>query len=211
MIITTLVAHIAVLAIGAFLLGAFPTGYLVGRLRGVDVRRWGSGRTGGTNVWRAAGAVAALVTVAGDVLKAIAALQLANVLVGTGWSQVLAGSLAVLGHIYSPFLGWRGGRGVAVAVAVMGAFYFPAAAVVLILGGVVILASRYVSLASLTIGALMPILLYVFTQVRGGGELWWPLYGLIAGALIWVSHLDNLKRLLRGTERRIGDPVRPSA
>ncbi|MHB0878536.1 MAG: glycerol-3-phosphate acyltransferase [Anaerolineae bacterium] len=184
------------------MLGSFPTGYLVGKLHGLDLRRLGSGSTGGTNVWRHAGMGAALLTIAGDALKALAAVYLANILVGTGWSQVLAGTLAVLGHIYSPFLGWKGGRGVVAALAVMGALCFPALAVVLLAGAIVILASRYVSLASLTVATLMPVTLYAFTRLSGG-EPWWPVYGVVAAVIIWVAHLGNVKRLIRGTERRI--------
>lgn len=190
------------MAVGAFLLGSIPTGYLVGRLRGVDVRRLGSGSTGGTNVWRYAGMGAALLTIAGDALKALAAVYLANVLVGTGWSQVLAGTLAILGHIYSPFLGWRGGRGVVAALAVTGALCFPALAVVLVAGAIVILASRYASLASLTIATLMPVTLYAFTRGTDAG-LWWPIFGVVAAVIIWVAHRGNVKRLIEGTERRI--------
>ena len=84
------------------MLGAVPSGYVVGRLWGKDIRLWGSGRMGGTNVFRTCGPVAAALTVIADVLKAVAAVWLATWLVGTGWSQVLAGSLAVLGHIYPP-------------------------------------------------------------------------------------------------------------
>lgn len=195
--------------IGTFLLGSFPTGYLMGRLYGVDVRRWGSGRTGGTNVWRSIGAVPAIVTILVDALKAIAAIVLAGILLNTGWAKVLAGTLAILGHIYSPFLGWRGGRGVVAALAVMAALCFPATAVVLLAGAVVMLAWRYVSLASLTVAALMPVSLLAY-RLAFGGDIWWPVYGLVAAVIIWISHRDNLQRLLNGKERRLGEPVRPA-
>lgn len=192
---------------GAFLFGSFPTGYLIGKLHGVDVRRLGSGSTGGTNVWRNAGMGAALLTIAGDALKAVAAIYLANLLVGTGWSQVLAGTLAILGHIWSPFLGWRGGRGVVAALAVTGTLCFPALAVVLVAGAIVILASRYVSLASLTVTALIPVVLYAFTRGSEGGA-WWPVFGVAAAAIIWYAHRGNIRRLIEGTERRITWPPR---
>jgi len=203
-----LIARSIALALAAFLLGSIPSGYLVGKARGVDVRRWGSGRTGGTNVWRALGMVPAVVTIVADALKTVAAVMLARAFVGTGWSQVLAGSMAILGHNYTPFLGFRGGRGVVAAIAAMAALCFPATAVVLVAGGIVLLVLRYVSLASLTVAALMPASLLLY-RLAFGGDIWWPVYGLVAAALIWVSHLDNVRRLLRGTERRLGDPVRP--
>lgn len=205
-----MVLSLAVLVVASFLLGSFPTGYLMGRIYGVDVRRWGSGSTGGTNVWRAAGLLAAVVTIAVDAGKALAAVALARMLLDTGWAQVLAGTLAVLGHIYSPFLGWRGGRGVIAALAVMGSLCFPALAAVLVAGAVVILASRYVSLASLTVATLMPVSLWAYL-ILFGGSIWWPVYGFLAGAIIWISHRDNLRRLMQGTERRLGDRGQPAA
>jgi glycerol-3-phosphate acyltransferase PlsY len=196
--------------VGAFLLGAFPTGYLVGRAYGKDVRQWGSGRTGGTNVLRTCGPVAAILTVLGDVAKAIVAIWLSSILLGTGWGQVLAGSLAVLGHIYTPFLSWRGGRGVATALAALGVLCFPAAAAVMVAGAIVIVASRYVSLASLTTAALMPLALLVYYWAFGG-DPWWLAYGVVAAVAIWVSHRDNVHRLLKGTERRLGERATPAA
>ncbi len=201
---------IAALVLGSFILGAFPTGYLVGRLCGKDVRNWGSGSTGGTNVLRSCGRVPALLTVAGDVLKAMAAVWLSILLLGTGWGKVLAGTLAILGHTYSPFLSWKGGRGVATAVAALGVLCFPCAAAVLIVGGLVLLLSRYASLASLTIGAVMPIFLLIYYLVFGG-DSWWLAYGVLAGAIIWFNHRGNLQRLIRGTERRLGETANPAA
>ncbi|NPV06350.1 MAG: glycerol-3-phosphate acyltransferase [Anaerolineae bacterium] len=195
-------------ALGGFLLGGFPTGYLVGRVWGKDVRLWGSGRTGGTNVLRTCGPVAAAVTVLGDVAKAVVAIWLSSVLLGTDWGRVLAGSTAVLGHIYTPFLSWRGGRGVATALAVLGVLCLPCAAAVMVAGAAVVLASRYVSLASLTTAALMPVTLLAYLFVFGG-DPWWVAYGVVAALAIWVAHRDNLVRLLQGTERRLGEKATP--
>ncbi len=194
---------------GAFLLGSFPSGYLVGRLWGKDVRLWGSGRTGGTNVLRTCGPVAAALTVAGDGLKAVAAIWLANTLLGTGWGQVLGGSLAVLGHIYTPFLNWRGGRGVATALAALAVFCLPCALALLLVAGVVVFASRYVSLASLTAATLMPVFILIY-YLRVGGDCVWVSYGVIACLAIWIAHRDNVQRLIRGTERRLGEKATPS-
>lgn len=193
---------------GAFLLGALPSGYLVGRLWGKDIRLWGSGRMGGTNVLRTCGPLAAVLTVTGDVLKAVAAIWLARQLVGTGWSQVLAGSLAVLGHIYTPFLNWRGGRGVATAIAVLAVFCLPCAAAVLVAAAVVMFASRYVSLASLTAATLMPIFLFIYYR-HFGGDYVWVTYGVFACLAIWFAHRDNVQRLIQGTERRLGEKATP--
>lgn len=197
-------------AVGAFILGAFPTGYLMGRMWGKDIRLWGSGRTGGTNVLRTCGPVAAVLTVVGDVGKAILAVWLASFLLGTGWGRVLAGSLAVLGHIYTPFLSWRGGRGVATALAALGVLCFPCAAAALLAAGIVVVASRYVSLASLTAAVMMPLSLVVY-YILFGGDSWWLAYGVVAAVAIWVAHKDNVQRLLQGTERRLGERATPAA
>ncbi len=207
--IEELVTRVLATAVGAFLLGATPSGFLVGKLWGKDIRLWGSGRTGGTNVFRTCGPVAGALTVIGDVLKAVAAYWLATVLLGTGWSQVLAGSLAVLGHIYTPFLSWRGGRGVAVAIAVLAVFSLPLAVAILLVAGVVMFASRYVSLASLTAATLMPIFILIY-YLLAGGDYVWVTYGVIACLAIWIAHRDNVQRLIRGTERRLGEKATPS-
>jgi len=199
---------IVIVTIGAFLLGAFPTGYLVGWIAGVDVRRWGSGRTGATNVLRCAGVLPAILTIVGDFAKAGAAIWLAGQLMDTGWVKVLAGSAAILGHIYTPFLGWKGGRGVATALAILTIVCPLCAVVVLLVGLVVVLVSRYVSLASLTVASLMPITLLVY-RLLFGGDYWWLVYGVVAAAMIWLSHRDNLVRLIRGTERRLGQRAQP--
>ncbi len=191
------------------MLGAVPSGYVVGRLWGKDIRLWGSGRMGGTNVFRTCGPVAAALTVIADVLKAVAAVWLATWLVGTGWSQVLAGSLAVLGHIYTPFLNWRGGRGVATAIAVLAVFCPLCAAAVLVAAGVVMVASRYVSLASLTAATLMPVALLLY-YLTFGGDYVRITYGVFACLAIWIAHRDNVQRLIQGTERRLGEKATPA-
>src|SRR4030042_5610079 len=105
-----IVYAIAVTVIG-YLLGSFPTGYLLARLKGVDPRQAGSGRTGGTNILRTAGKVPALLTVVGDLLKGALAVWIARALAGSDAAAVLAGLAAVLGHNHSIFLGLRGGAG----------------------------------------------------------------------------------------------------
>jgi len=207
--IEELVTRVLGTAVGSFLLGALPSGYVVGRLWGKDIRLWGSGRMGGTNVFRTCGPVAAALTVTADVLKAVAAVWLATWLVGTGWSQVLGGSLAVLGHIYTPFLNWRGGRGVATAIAALAVFCLPCAAAVLLIAGVVMFTSRYVSLASLTAATMMPVVLLLY-YLAFGGDYVRISYGVIACLAIWIAHRDNVQRLMQGTERRLGDKATPS-
>ncbi|MCL7451962.1 MAG: glycerol-3-phosphate 1-O-acyltransferase PlsY [Anaerolineae bacterium] len=191
----------------AYLLGSFPAGYLLGRAWGVNVLHWGSGRTGGTNVLRAAGPIAALLTGALDVGKGAVAVWLAGQLAPEGVvaaSQVLAGAAVILGHNHSIFLGFRGGAGVGTSLGALGALYWPAAIALAVLLLAIIAISRYASLGSLIVVTLMPIILLALA-VMGKLAPAYIFYGLLAWALIVYAHRPNIRRLLQGTERRIGE------
>jgi glycerol-3-phosphate acyltransferase PlsY len=198
----TVLSYLAVIAIG-YLLGSFPSGYVVGRLRGIDVRQWGSGRLGGTNVLRSAGPWAAILAVLGDVGKGVLAVFVARALVGSPSAEILAGLAAILGHDFSIFLKFSGGRGVATTLGAMGALYLPASIILALLGLAVVAVSRYASLASLTIATLMPFAMLCLVLLAGK-PVWYLVYGLAAGTLIVVLHRGNIQRLLAGTERKIG-------
>ena len=191
----------------SYLLGSLPFGYLVGRLRGVDVMQWGSGRTGGTNVLRSAGALPALLTGALDVGKGMLAVWLAATLAGNEVAEVLSGAAAILGHNHSVFLRFRGGAGVGTSLGALGAIYLPAALGLVVLLLVVIFATRYASIGSLTVSTLMPITLLVL-GLTGVLSLTYLGYGLLAWILIVLSHKRNIRRLLKGTERRLGESTR---
>jgi glycerol-3-phosphate acyltransferase PlsY len=199
----TVLSYLAAIVIG-YLLGSFPSGYVVGRLRGVDVRQWGSGRLGGTNVLRSAGPWAAILAVLGDVAKGVVAVFVARALVGSPSAEVLAGLAAILGHDFSIFLSFSGGRGVATTLGALGALYVPASLILALLGLSVVAASRYASLASLTIATLIP-LVTLYLVLSAHKPTWYLVYGLAAGILIVVLHKGNIQRLLAGTERKIGE------
>ena len=194
-------------AIGlAYLLGSFPAGYLLGRIWGVDVLSWGSGRTGGTNVLRSAGVVPALITGAIDVGKGALAVWLAGVLAPDSYqaiTQVLAGAAVILGHNYSIFLGLRGGAGVGSSLGALSVIYWPAAVALLVLLLVVIAATRYASVGSLFVTTMMPIFLFALA-VAGVLATTYVAYGLLAWIIIVYSHWPNIRRLISGTERRLG-------
>jgi glycerol-3-phosphate acyltransferase PlsY len=195
-------SYLAAIVIGYFL-GSFPSGYVVGRLRGIDVRQWGSGRLGGTNVLRSAGPWAAIVAVLGDVAKGVVAVFVARALVGSPSAEVLAGLAAIVGHDFSIFLRFSGGRGVATTLGALGALYLPASLIFALLGLSVVAVSRYASLASLTIATLMPVAM-LYLVLFADKPIWYLVYGLAAGTLIVVLHKGNIQRLLAGTERKIG-------
>ena len=189
----------------AYLLGSFPAGYLLGKLWGVNVLRFASGRTGGTNVLRAAGAAAGLLTGAIDVGKGYLAVWLALQITDSPLAASLAGGAVVLGHCYSVFLRFRGGGGVGTSLGAVGVISFPLGLVLVILLVVVIALSRMASIGSLTVTTLMPIILLIL-GLADILPLTYTLYGVLAWMIIVYSHLPNIRRLIDGTERRLGEP-----
>ena len=192
----------AVTAVIGYLLGATPTGYLIGKLRGVNVLQYGSGRTGGTNVMRAAGPWAAALTVIGDGLKGLPAVGIAALLVGTPAAKALAGLAAVVGHNWSVFLGWRGGAGAVTNMGVVIGLYYPAMIAMTVAGLIALLAFRMASVATLTTVAAA-LLIFLGLTILGNLPWAYALYGLLAGAAIVIALLPNIRRILTGTERQL--------
>ena len=197
-----------VLIVIGYLLGSIPTGQIVGALAGgVDLRRYGSGKTGATNVLRTLGWGPALAVVAGDLAKGIVAVLLARWLVHDPnvqpIAEVLAGFAAVIGHNWSIFIQLKGGRGVLVSHAVFILLCWPAALITTVAGAIVLAVSRIVSLASLT-GTVVGVVALVIFVVLFHYPLPYLVYGILAAALIWLRHIDNIQRLLAGTERKLG-------
>jgi glycerol-3-phosphate acyltransferase PlsY len=196
-------------AIGAaYLLGSIPSGLLVGRLIfGVDVREHGSHRTGATNVLRTLGTKAAVAVFAMDLAKGLLAVLLARwLLPGEPWAHMLAAFAAAAGHNWPIFVGFRGGRGVIVSLAALCVMHIPVAALVLLTGFVVIWRTRYVSLGSMC-GAIVAPLSSLAFYLHGDLPLPYLVYAIIGGALVVITHKDNIRRLLAGTESRIGQRV----
>ena len=189
-----------------YLIGAVPFGVLIGRVAGVDPRSAGSGRTGATNLLRTVGPGGAAVVFVLDLLKGIAAVLLAAWLYrgsGADWITAGSGLTAIIGHIRSVFIGFRGGRGVATAAGGMLAL---APLAVLLLAPVVVAVIwrwRYVSLGSIT-GALLAPVATAALAVAGAGTIAAVGYAAGAAVLITVAHADNIERLRNGTERRLG-------
>lgn len=198
-----------------YLLGSIPVGLLVGRLvGGVDLRQRGSGRTGATNAMRTLGTGWAALVFALDVAKGAVAVALGLALYRAGppgpagsaeWVAAAAGVAAVVGHNWSVFIGFAGGRGVATTAGGLLVLAAPAVAILALPVAGIILRTRYVSAGSLA-GAAGAILLTAVLATLGAGG--WPAfaYALLAGGLVIASHADNIGRLRVGTERRIGEP-----
>jgi len=194
--------YVIVIALG-YLMGSVPVGYLVVKLvKGADVRQHGSGRTGGTNVWRAAGLGPAILTALGDFLKGMSAVLIARAVLGSSVGEVLVGVAAVAGHNWSMFLGWRGGAGTATNLGVISALSLPVALALSAAGLLVIVISRYASAASLAVAALAPII-FLALALFAHRPLPHAIYGLLAGTIVVLALRPNIVRLLSGTERRL--------
>lgn len=186
----------------AYLLGAIPTGLILGlRLRGVDLRTVGSGNIGATNAWRVLGKGIGTATFLIDVAKGAAGPLLA-MLLGAGALPVLpilAGLMVLVGNAFNIFLGGKGGKGVATSLGVLLALAPPAVLIAVVLFVAVLKVSGYVSLGSLTAALAMPILVFFF---YGAGPL--LLFMLAVSALVIVKHRANIVRLMNGTESKVG-------
>ncbi len=192
------------LIVCAYVCGSVPTGVWLARRRGVDPRDLGSGNIGATNVARAAGNTAGLLTLIGDVSKGLLPVLLATQLGVGAEGLALVGLAAFAGHLYPCFLGFEGGKGVAISLGIwLGMAPLGMVVSVPILALTVAL-SRYVSLGSIVAGAVTPIVLlglgYPYPIV---------LAALVMGGCIAYRHRDNIRRMRFGTEARVGG--RPSA
>jgi glycerol-3-phosphate acyltransferase PlsY len=199
------VLKLVLAAVGGYLLGAIPVGYLAGRAWGVDVRQHGSGRTGGGNVLRATGKMAPfLITGIGDVAKGVLAVWLGRYLIGSEAAAAVAGMAAVVGHNWSVFLGWKGGAGGATAAAVLCALSPLAGIIIAPLGLAILYFGRLPSLATLTIGIGSAVALLALALFEPLLHPWsHAIFGIGVAAVVLLSLRPNLKRLADGTERRM--------
>jgi len=198
-------------ALGGYLVGAIPSGVMVGRLRGVDPRRAGSGRIGTTNALRTLGPALAVTVFLLDVGKGAVAVLIGRWLaeaVGASsvveWAGAAGGAAAAVGHVRSVFIGFGGGRGVATsagAVAVMVPLALLIAVPAFALG---VWATRYVSLGSLLAAVTGPLAAAVLFAA-GAASPAAVVLAAACGLIVVLAHRDNIARLRAGTERRLGD------
>jgi len=212
---------VAVVIIG-YLLGSIPFGVLIGRrAAGVDIRQYGSGRMGTANVLRTAGKRAAVLAACLDILKGALAVVFAGLIVGESYLligdyalgmlsvQVLAGLVAIVGHIWPVFLRFKGGRGVATFFGGLIALW-PVGLMAAAFGGVVLISAvaltRYASLGSIS-GAVGTCAILVLLTMMNGFPIEYLAYTSIGAVLIIVMHRDNIARLISGKERKLGEKV----
>jgi glycerol-3-phosphate acyltransferase PlsY len=198
---------IAVLG-GSYLIGSIPFSWIVVRLKtGKDIREEGSGNVGATNAMRAAGRWAGALALLLDVAKGVVPVLVARSMGAPPLVESCVATLAVLGHMYPVWLRFRGGKGVATAAGALGALAPIPAALSAVVFGIVTAVSRYVSLGSIAALASFPLLVLVLAA-RGDAPA--DKSFLVSSALvpllsIW-KHRGNIRRLLAGTERRLGQP-----
>jgi glycerol-3-phosphate acyltransferase PlsY len=205
-----LVSYI-VTALVAYLLGSIPTGYLVGKSRGIDIRTVGSGNIGATNVLRTLGKPAGVFVLVVDALKGFLACSLVGVLVfrlllgsvpegSIEFLKITGGLFAILGHNYTCFLKFKGGKGIATSSGVALALLPVALGISFVVWLILLAITRYVSVASIGAALILPF------------AAWWPggnsrtmiLVAAAIGGLAIYKHRTNMQRLMNGTENRIG-------
>lgn len=190
--------------IAGYLSGSFPVGVWIGNSVGVDVRRAGSGNIGATNVARTAGRRAGLLTLLGDVAKGVVPTLLARLMLSDPWATALTGLAAVCGHLFSVFLRFSGGKGVATALGVFIVLTPAAAALSTLLFAVTTFLTGYISLASMLGAAALPV-----AAVACGYPAPSSVTATVIAISILVRHRDNLSRLRSGAEPRVA--IRRSA
>lgn len=194
----------AIFMVIGYLIGTIPTGYLVARARGVDIQKAGSGNIGATNVLRTIGVLPGIIVVLLDPLKGAFAVLLPTLLGGSSWTVALTALATVLGNNFNIMLRLRGGKGIATT---MGVFFIvnPLVTVLcLILGVFTIVLSRYVSLGSM-VGLFAAPLMLVASLAFPMPDLY---LAVALAALAMLRHRENIRRLISGTERRLGERVK---
>jgi glycerol-3-phosphate acyltransferase PlsY len=184
----------------AYLVGAIPTSYFAGKLgQGIDLRQHGSGSLGATNTYRVLGWKYAIPVGLFDVAKGAAPVVLVERWSqGAGWLPVAVGAAAVAGHVFSPYVGFKGGKGVATAAGMFLALAPLAIAISIVIWCGVLWVSGYVSVASIAAVGLFPVWARL-TRPDAPYTFW---AGVVLAVLIIISHRSNIRRLLAGTEGR---------
>lgn len=205
----------------SYFVGAIPSGYVLVKLRtGKDVRTMGSGNIGATNVARVLGTGWFFPVFVADFFKGFAPVFWLAPWVAEQWPcgtcaapraslAVFCALLSLVGHMWPIYLGFRGGKGVATVGGILFAMNWIAALIAIAVWGLTALLSRYVSLASLVAGVALPVahqLTAHHVMARWGGETPWVMTGflILATTMVFIRHRGNLKRLLEGTEQRLG-------
>jgi glycerol-3-phosphate acyltransferase PlsY len=191
-----------------YLLGAIPFGYIAGKLfGGVDVRDHGSGSIGMTNVMRTVSPPVAILVLALDMGKGAGAVVLAMFIADAPLVETLTGIAVIVGHSWSVFIGFSGGKGTATGWGALFALSPIAGIVASVIGVGLVALTRYVSLGSMVAATLGAVTLAVIALVNDTVPLEYALYGAVGAPIILFKHRDNIQRLIKGDERKLGQKV----
>ena len=189
----------AVIFILSYLLGSIPNGLIFGKLIWKkDLRQFGSGNIGATNAWRVIGKPAGLFIFALDFLKGALGVFIAEDFIGEPLAMILAGLFAIIGHSFSVFLNFHGGKGVATGLGVIAMLMPEVTAIVFLIWLVTVFFTRYVSLGSILASIFVPILAIIFSEPTE-----FILFGALAAVFIIIRHKENIARLSQGNENKI--------
>jgi len=192
--------HLIIIAMYSYLLGAIPSAYLIGKIKGKDITSEGSGNIGGTNAYRVLGARLGILVAAMDVGKVLLALIVTKIWLGTDPAVFAAALAAVTGHNWSVYVGFRGGKGIAVSIGTY-LYLFPTLALPALLVALFnVLVTKYVSLGSLNFIAAMALLLLVTES-----SPWFKVLGVLLLVIGLYRHRTNIRALRSGVERRFGE------
>ena len=183
----------------AYLIGSIPSGLILGKLLWhTDLREHGSHNIGATNAWRTLGKRAGIAVFIADSIKGQGGVAMGLLLAGTPLAAVLGGLFAIIGHSFSLFLRFHGGKGVATSLGVLTMLMGNVTLIVFVLWFTIVYMTRYVSLGSVVAGVLTPILAALFAY-----PMEYIVFTVIAALLVIVRHRENIKRLMNGTENKI--------
>ena len=186
-------------AVFSYIIGSIPSGLILGRLFWhTDLRAHGSRNIGATNAWRTLGKGAGIAVFIADCIKGQAGVLLGLSLPGTPIAAVIGGLFAIIGHSFSLFLRFHGGKGVAASLGVLTILMGNVTFLVFAIWLIIVYKTRYVSLGSVTAAVLTPILAAAF-----GYPMEYILFAMLASAVVILRHRENINRLIRGTENKI--------
>jgi glycerol-3-phosphate acyltransferase PlsY len=207
-----------ILIVCSYLVGAIPFGFLIAKAHGIDIREIGSGNIGATNVSRALGKKWAYICFALDVLKGLIPILIASYILSDMvlsiriWLLLGVGAAAILGHVFPVYLKFKGGKGVATSLGVVLGFwpwYTITGLVTFAIWAIIVRTSKYISLGSILVAIIFPIVLsaaIIIIPEWHFASLWPLIAAAVAlGAILVVRHIDNIKRLVAGTEHKIGE------
>src|SRR5215469_14884646 len=192
------VLQYAAALIFGYLCGSIPFGVLLTRVAGApDLRSVGSGNIGATNVLRTGRKFLAATTLAGDILKGTLAVAVIGFVFGRD-AALFAALGAFLGHLFPVWLGFKGGKGIAVSLGILLTIYWPVALIAFASWGAVLAVFRISSLSALVAAVLTPVYMVLFHHIHEAG------LAVLLAALVFIAHRENIRRLLNGTEPRVG-------